>query len=91
MSRTSDPQTSKVAAARLGDLTQLQTRVLGLFSDLMVATDQQLVDHYRTVWGTAEESTIRTRRKELSAGGLITEAGYGQTRSGNKCILWRVI
>jgi hypothetical protein len=64
--------------------------VLGLFNELFLATDQQLVDHYRARWGHAEESTVRTRRKELEAGGLITDAGYSKTRSGNKCIQWRV-
>ena len=65
--------------------------MLALFDTLMVATDQQLVDQYRTAHGHAEESTVRTRRKELEAGGLIIDAGYAKTRSGNRCLQWRVV
>lgn len=87
--RRTDPRTSQEAADSLGDLTDLQTRVLDLLACLGAATDEALVDAYESRFGQVSPSTVRTRRRELEDMGAVVQVAYGQTRGGRRCRVYQ--
>ena len=89
LARRTDPDTSREAADSLGDLTDLQTRVLNLLDDIGAATDEALVDAYTARFGQVSPSTVRTRRRELEDIGAVVQVSFGQTKGGRRCRVYQ--
>ena len=89
VARRTDPETSREAADSLGDLTDLQVRVLNLLETIGAATDEALVDAYEARFGQVSPSTVRTRRRELEDIGAVEAVAYGQTKGGHRCRVYR--
>ena len=89
VARRTDPETSREAADSLGDLTDLQVRVLNLLDTIGAATDEALVDAYEARFGQVSPSTVRTRRRELEDIGAVEAVAYGQTKGGHRCRVYR--
>ena len=89
VARRTDPDTSREAADSLGDLTDLQVRVLNLLDTIGAATDEALVDAYEARFGQVSPSTVRTRRRELEDIGAVEAVAYGQTKGGHRCRVYR--
>jgi Fe2+ or Zn2+ uptake regulation protein len=89
VARRTDPDTSREAADSLGDLTDLQIRVLNLLDEVGAATDEALVDAYEARFGQVSPSTVRTRRRELQDAGAVEVVAYGQTKGGHRCQVYR--
>jgi hypothetical protein len=65
--RKTDPDTSFVAAKKVGfKIGQVRLRVIAILDLKGPMTDEQLIKTYHSIYGDAPESTIRTRRSELS-------------------------
>ena len=94
--RTSDPETSRLAAQSVTRLTEKQTAVLRL---MRVArhgmTDHGLVALYTAQAGEGRcprqsESGIRTRRAELVARGRVVDTGTRvRLASGRSAVVWK--
>lgn len=93
LARSTDPETSHEAAASLSrdEINRTQARVLFLLVTYGPMTDKELVEQYeadaaRKSWTMPTDSSIRTRRHELTVADdpLIEFAGYyrkpGRTR-----------
>jgi len=89
VARRTDPDTSREAADSLGDLTDLQVRVLNLLDHIGAATDEALVDAYTARFGQVSPSTVRTRRRELEDVGAVEIVAYGQTKGGRRCRVYQ--
>ncbi len=89
LARRTDPDTSREAADSLGDLTDLQVRVLNLLADIGAATDEALVDAYTARFGQVSPSTVRTRRRELEDIGAVVQVAFGQTKGGRRCRVYQ--
>ena len=89
VARRTDPDTSREAADSLGDLTDLQIRVLNLLDDIGAATDEALVDAYTARFGQVSPSTVRTRRRELQDAGAVEVAGHSTSKGGNRCSVYQ--
>ena len=89
LARRTDPDTSREAADSLGDLTDLQVRVLNLLDDIGAATDEALVDAYTARFGQVSPSTVRTRRRELEDIGAVVQVAFGQTKGGRRCRVYQ--
>ena len=96
--RLTDPITSHEAAASIDDdsITQIQRAIYELIRMHGRMHDRDLVDNYgmRCLISGApipEASTIRTRRSELVALGLVRDSGEKSVLpSGRRAILWEV-
>jgi len=90
--RRTDPRTSHEAARSLGNLSDKQAAVLEVLDEGgdRLFTDEDLIDAYRARHGHTAESTVRTRRGELTDAGFIevVDAG-GTSRAGNRCQRFR--
>ena len=89
VARRTDPATSHEAAWSIGDLSELQARVLALLNRLQDATDEGLVAAYEADYGPVSPSTVRTRRRELQDIGAIVVVGRSHTRGGRPCQVFR--
>ena len=89
VARRTDPDTSREAADSLGDLTDLQIRVLNLLDEVGAATDEALVDAYEARFGQVSPSTVRTRRRELQDAGAVEVVGHATTKGGNRCRVYQ--
>jgi len=89
VARRTDPNTSREAADSLGDLTDLQIRVLELLESLGSATDEALVAAYEARFGRVSPSTVRTRRRELQDAGAVEAVAFGQTKGGRRCRVYQ--
>jgi len=89
VARRTDPNTSREAADSLGDLTDLQIRVLELLESLGSATDEALVAAYELRFGRVSPSTVRTRRRELQDAGAVEAVAFGQTKGGRRCRVYQ--
>lgn len=92
--RSSDPDTSKAAAASVVDATEVQRRVLALFDARGGMTDEELLAAYQEVYprgGQSAESLAspRKRRSDLATAGFLVDSGERRLlRSGRKGIVW---
>ena len=87
VARSSDPDTSWEAAKSLGDLGELQKKVLEVLKQIGPATDEDIHEFYEWVYSTrVSPSTTRTRRKELQDMNLVVLVDReGKTRGGRRC------
>jgi hypothetical protein len=91
--RASDPDTSKAAAESVAEgVTLVQKRVLDLHSEHPEGlTDEELTDLYIETYGPTGESSIRSRRHDLTSKGKFEDTGLRrELRSGRKGIVWRL-
>lgn len=98
--RTTDPETSHLAAASIDESTlrDSQRAVLRVLRNVGVGmTDETLIATYRAAWSRdargripqQSESGIRTRRKELATMGLVVDSGErARLASGRNAIVW---
>lgn len=91
LSRTTDPETSKEAAASVAPkLSALQERVLtfAVACGPTGFTDREMVK----AMGVGSDSTWRTRRSELVKRGLIEDTGITTREiNGRRHTIWRVV
>jgi hypothetical protein len=89
--RTTDPHTSHAAAASLtlDRLSDVQRTILRALSERPM-TDEQLTGWWtRSMARRASESSIRSRRAELVAAGLVVDTGQTRpTLLGRAAIVW---
>jgi len=87
VARNSDPDTSWEAAESLGNLSNLQEKVLKVLKQIGPATDEQIHEFYEWVHDTTvSPSTTRTRRRELQDKNLVVFVDRnGKTRGGRNC------
>lgn len=96
--RTSDPDTSHLAAATLNhfNMKPCEQLIYKLLNGRNL-TDEQLVEEYQDTAGIVDRklqrspSAIRTLRVKMYRDGLLRVAGIGTTRSGNKARLWTAL
>lgn len=94
LARTTDPTTSRQAAASVTGITRLQANVLALFHHHGPMTDGDLLDlHQQMVdagdYPPATPSGVRTRRNELVASGRLVDTGERSTTAAARaCIVW---
>jgi hypothetical protein len=91
--RASDPDTSRAAAESVVEtLTEVQQRVLEIHSKHPDGlTDEELTELYILSFGYAGESSIRSRRHDLTLKGRFEDTGRSRPlRSGRKGIVWRL-
>ena len=99
--RINDPETSHEAAASIPDVSQLQQRLMYLFTVAKDAgdyslTDEELVAYYSRMrksvgWSRATDQSIRSRRAELVTKGYVVFNGdYGITVNGRRTRAWRL-
>lgn len=94
--RTTDPDTSRKAAATIADLNDNQRAVLRIFnSKPYPLSDEQLEQHYvlaarARVVPTQSPSGIRSRRSELRDEGFLVEAGKTKNSRGREVQLFAV-
>jgi len=91
--RATDPDTSQAAAESVADkVTLVQQRVLEIHEkNPHGLTDEELTDLYITHFGPTGESSIRSRRHDLTAKGRFEDIGRRELRSGRKGIVWRLL
>lgn len=91
--RTTDPETSLAAAESQTDdhVTLVQSRVLELHAAAHGLTDEELRHQYREQYGPTGESSVRSRRNDLTLKGLIEDSGEQRVlESGRPGIVWRL-
>lgn len=93
--RSTDPETSRMAALSVGDLRPNQYAVWLCLLDFGPMCDERLVERYDSIralrqWPKQSVSGLRTRRKELVDGGLVKEWGEEFTASGRRTKRWGV-
>jgi len=90
--RNSDPDTSKVASAKLEDLRESQREVLWVLALHGPMIDEDLIEACYDEGISQSRSGIRTRRKELEDKGLVKATGEkDETRAGNPAIMWEAV
>ena len=87
VARNSDPDTSWEAAKSLGDLGELQKKVLAVLKQIGPATDEAIHEFYELMHDVrVSPSTTRTRRKELQDMNFVVVVDKnGTTRGGRRC------
>lgn len=90
MVRTSDPATSRAAAASvIPKMNETRQRVLDMLIQQGRATDERLVGIF---FGIMAPSAVRTRRAELVVMGLVKDSGTCDTlKSGRLGIVWEPV
>jgi hypothetical protein len=91
--RRSDPDTSRDAAESVVDtLTIVQQRVLEIHGENPDGlTDEELTEEYIERFGPTAQSSIRSRRHDLTLKGRFEDTGtVRELRSGRKGIVWRL-
>ena len=97
VARSTDPETSHVAAASITELTRKQQTVLMVIHQEGPITDHALNcvynDPFLRTWRPPQsESGLRTRRSELVRKGLVRDSGKRETLpSGRKAIIWEAV
>lgn len=92
--RHTDPATSVEAAERLtpDKLTKNQRAVLECFMRHGDMADSQLIERYNHAvplrWKPQSDSGLRTRRKELTDGGLLEEKGRVKIKPHGAQTIW---
>ncbi len=96
-----DPETSHEAAASVYAITEVQENIITVLGELVLATDEQIIRHYRTLFGKRgpTDQSIRTRRHELTEGrrgasiftARIQFSGkFGNSATGRRARLWEL-
>jgi hypothetical protein len=91
--RPTDPDTSQAAAKSVVDsLTLVQQRILEIHGEHPDGlTDEELTELYILSFGYAGESSIRSRRHDLTTKGRFEDTGLRrELRSGRNGIVWRL-
>src|SRR4030095_3202085 len=91
--RSTDPDTTHAAAESIVEgATLVQKRILELHSERPEGmTDEELTDLYIETYGPTGESSIRSRRHDLTGKGRFEDTGLRrELRSGRKGIVWRL-
>jgi hypothetical protein len=93
--RRTDPDTSRLAAYALSNLSDARRAVLGVLVDLGgLATDERLAEAYTATEGLIRQSPsgLRTRRSELVDLGLVRDSLQRvRLPSGRWSIVWAVV
>ena len=92
--RSTDPETSHEAAAKVKGITQVQGRILACLSIQGKLTDEELSEVYHSYYPEhpVTDQSLRSRRSELVARGAVRFAGdYGYTRAGGRTRRWEVV
>lgn len=89
--RADDPWTSWAAARGITDVRPRQAAILHCFEAWGAMTDERLVYRYTAspmAYPPQTPASIRSRRAELQAAGLVVETGeVGRTATGGKCLV----
>lgn len=93
--RSTDPQTSHDAAASVNNISKVQKAIMSLLQASPMC-DEKLIGQYR-IWQQTDDrfpavtdQSIRSRRAELVAMGIIEAAPYKEQMStGNWANVWR--
>jgi len=91
--RRSDPDTSRAAAESVVDtVTIVQQRVLEIHRNNPDGlTDEEMTEKYINLFGPTGQSSIRSRRHDLTSKGKFEDTGLRrELRSGRKGIVWRL-
>jgi hypothetical protein len=91
--RGSDPSTSHDAGRSIDDMNERQRLVHKMLSAWPTGlTDEQVRDQFdRFGWPHQSQSSLRSRRAELVAAGLVRATGETRpTRSGRQAQVWEV-
>jgi|ERR1700748_329973 len=84
--RRNDPDTSRLAAGKIG-ISDIQERVLVFLKNCPSgATDYDIQQHFDD-----HSSTFRTRRAELVNLGRVRDSGHRKLQNGSKRIIWEYI
>jgi hypothetical protein len=88
--RRTDPETSHEAAESVSDITAQQGHILTLLEQSPMSDDMLVARYQRGPVPTPQ--SIRSRRAELVAQGLVEHSGeYVTMVSGRRARVWRVI
>lgn len=87
LARSTDPETSKAAAASV-DLIRSERVVLAALKTVGPATDDAVIVYLRGNGELMSETRGRTARKALVDKGLVRSDGEGLTRSRRRALLW---
>lgn len=90
--RRRDPQTSHEVAARLGNVTAAQQRIVDLIEEIGPVTDSELEAHAKARnWPKAGKTYYRRRRSELKQFGLLAPSGQRRKNlAGNTETVWEL-
>lgn len=94
--RTSDPDTSRVAAFAVDDATEVQRRVYALHRQHPEGlTDEQLIALYARDYAGARslesKASPRKRRSDLTNAGVLVDSGERRMlTSGRRGVVWKV-
>lgn len=94
--RRSDPDTSRMAADSIDDLSERHAGVLFCLYEIGEATDGEiarrypgLVERFPEVYVPQTEQSLRSRRAELVAAGHVVDTGRrGVSEHGRPCAIW---
>lgn len=91
--RRGDPRTSLAAAESVQDrVTVVQQRVLEIHADFDGLTDEELTAEYVRRYGVTGQSSIRSRRHDLTRAGRFEDSGERrELKTGRMGIVWRRI
>lgn len=91
LTRASDPETSRAAAASLKDVRASQRAVYALLREHGASTDERLQRLAALHGLQISPSGLRTRRHELTALGLVVDSGRTQILdTGRAAIVWEI-
>ena len=86
--RTTDPETSHEAAASVGNLTEVKSKILEILERPQCDVDLVFNIRAKTDW-LVSESGIRSRRSELVEAGLVVDTkDRVKLPSGRYAIVW---
>lgn len=91
--RSTDPRTSKAAAAKLVNLGPVRDAIINALYTFGPQTDEGIAAIFRkyAAFPRCSPSGLRSRRSELVAMRLVEDSGEtGKTEMGNPAIIWRL-
>lgn len=92
--RSTDPQTSHDAAARISNFTNVAMGILETLIEYGPMHDEKLIAKFREYCPSvkASDSGIRSRRAELVGYGELRDSGdRAKTKSGRDSIVWEIV
>lgn len=92
--RNDGPDTMHEGAREIADkLPTLRARVLELFREHLILTDNDLLALYAGRWGGGEYRSLSTRRRELVDRGFIVDSGVRRRNpvTGVNNIIWKLV
>lgn len=98
VSRTTDPETSRQAAASLSKekMRETQRQILEVLGRFGPSCDEDIATYFRQLseiesWPLQSPSGLRSRRAELVSSGLVRDSGQRtKTSSGRQTIVWEL-